>query len=213
MKIFYWLAVLQFLGILNACVPAESGSTTLISHTDGLAQIEFVNRCDHDVVFGRMGAGDFGTIKRGATAVRTLGPDNQQYLALAYYGYKPGAHPGFGNMTLAEFTFNTFHKIDFFDISLVDAYNIGMRINNRGNTCREAICGGDILETCPAAQKIMKDGKVISCSKKGDRDNPNNPSARHFEKRCGNVYSWSGDNEATIGCDAQDYTVTFCPYR
>ncbi len=209
---FQWMlwAVIG-LGLVSCGLSSED-SEVKVSPSDGRAQIEFYNKCPWPVVFGRMGKGDIATLGPQGRNVRDLGPDSAAYPALAYYGYRQGEHPGFGHMSLAEFSINAWNKMDFYDVSLVDGFNIGIRISNRANSCRPAICGGDLVGACPASQKIYVGGKAVACSKKGDRDNPNNPAARLFESRCENAYSWSKDDAATVGCDAQDYLVTFCPY-
>lgn len=199
---------------LSCSDASDEDSTLAMTAQDGRAQILFHNKCDRDVTFGLMGKHDLGTLKPGQKREIDLGPDNRGYPALAYYAYHPGQHPGFGHMTLAEFTLNTnFNKMDFYDVSAVDGYNIGMKIVNGANFCRPAICGGDVLQTCPQSQRIVRNGQVIACTKFGDRDNPNNPATRHFENKCENAYSWSKDDAATVGCTAQDYIVTLCPYR
>ncbi|KAJ6502161.1 thaumatin [Mycena sanguinolenta] len=53
--------------------------------------------------------------------------------------------------TLAEFNFNG-GGTDFFDVSLVDGYNLPMRINNNVG-CGIASCPVDLGPNCPAAQK------------------------------------------------------------
>jgi len=53
--------------------------------------------------------------------------------------------------TLAEFNFNG-GGTDFFDVSLVDGYNLPMRINNNVG-CGIPSCPVDLGPNCPAAQK------------------------------------------------------------
>jgi hypothetical protein len=54
--------------------------------------------------------------------------------------------------TLAEFTFQAGDGQDYYDVSLVDGYNLPMRIsNNKG--CRVADCPVDLGPNCPSQLK------------------------------------------------------------
>ncbi|HEX3642074.1 MAG TPA: thaumatin family protein [Ktedonobacteraceae bacterium] len=82
--------------------------------------------------------------------------------------------------SLGEFNLNSWHGMDFYDISLVDGYNVPMFINTFGGNKPDAItstgcisrpasdgpsgCIHDVNATCPAVlQKKDASGKVISC--------------------------------------------------
>lgn len=76
--------------------------------------------------------------------------------------------------TLAEFNFNSYAGLDFYDVSLVDGSNLPMWINNYGGTtpdtinangCSAAGCTKDVIPTCPAILQIKDaSGKVIACT-------------------------------------------------
>ncbi|RVW16407.1 Thaumatin-like protein [Vitis vinifera] len=52
--------------------------------------------------------------------------------------------------TLAEFALNQFNNMDFFDISLVDGFNVPMALNSTSNGCTRGIqCSADIVGQCP----------------------------------------------------------------
>lgn len=198
---------------LGCSVEDEATSTLLSSPTDNVVAVRFQNNCDVKVKIGRMGSGDFASLSPGNAYERRIGSDSLTHPSYAFYAYRINEHPGFGNMSLAEFTFNpNGSKQDFYDVSYVDAFNIPMTIRPANNgSCPTAGCKAKLNLNCPAGNRIHKDGKVIACSKFGDRDTPNNPAAAHFERHCPEAYSWSKDDWATKGCFAQDYIVTLCP--
>ncbi|KAJ7325936.1 thaumatin [Mycena albidolilacea] len=66
--------------------------------------------------------------------------------------------------TLAEFNFNG-GGTDFYDVSLVDGFNLPMRIDNNVN-CGIPSCPVDLNPNCPAAQKGPTDstGATVGCN-------------------------------------------------
>jgi hypothetical protein len=72
--------------------------------------------------------------------------------------------------TLAEFNFNSWNNLDFYDVSLVDGSNVPMWINiTRGATkdpisstgCSSAGCTKPV--PCPAELQVHASGKVVGC--------------------------------------------------
>ncbi|KAL7222849.1 hypothetical protein ACSBR1_024527 [Camellia fascicularis] len=64
--------------------------------------------------------------------------------------------------TFAEFTLAT---LDFYDVSLVDGFNIPLAaktINGKGN-CTTTGCDADLRPTCPPELAIKANGKTIAC--------------------------------------------------
>ncbi|RYZ59587.1 MAG: hypothetical protein EOP07_03490 [Proteobacteria bacterium] len=193
---------------------SENAATHAVQRSnqgDGQITLEFYNHCPFPIRVGQMGAGDFAYLNPYEGTERWIGGDDAPHLALAYYGYKHDSHPGFGNMSLAEFSFNTsFQWLDFYNISLVDGFNLPIDISAVGAACEPASCNADLLPGCPDSQRIWQNGWTIACSKFGDRDTPWNPAAQHFANACPGAYSWSKDDSKVRGCNAQDYRVTFC---
>ncbi|THH00308.1 hypothetical protein EW026_g2219 [Hermanssonia centrifuga] len=102
----------------------------------------------------------------------------------------PTTGTGIPPATLAEFTLQGSGFVDYFDISMVDGYNLPMRIdNNQG--CGVPDCAVDLGPNYDAY------------------------NFGYTDDACPNVYAYAYDDAtATFTCDsnlAADYTVTFCP--
>ena len=170
----------------------------------------FVNRCGYPVVVGKTWDAPLKTIPGGDNFVHNLGPEGTPKPAIAFYAYREGRNAGAGNITLAEFTLNQ-GGVDYYDVSIVDGFSVPMTIEPLGTQCPIASCDYDVISACPDSAKIMQDGQVIACSKKGDKDNPNNPLTKLIDNFCPEAYSWSKDDTATKGCNnSKDFRITFC---
>nr|CAB3495012.1 unnamed protein product [Digitaria exilis] len=139
--------------------------------------------------------------------------------------------------TLAEFTLDGSGELDFFDVSLVDGYNLPMVVsptntNAGGNgKCAATGCAAELNAACPAGLQVdaAADGPVAcrsACDAFGDAQyccsgaygSPSacRPSAysQFFKNACPRAYSYAYDDAtSTFTCAAgtTDYTVTFCP--
>ncbi|GLJ41589.1 hypothetical protein SUGI_0860580 [Cryptomeria japonica] len=56
--------------------------------------------------------------------------------------------------TLAEYTLNGNGNMDFYDVSLVDGFNIPLSINPTNSQCVASACKADINAVCPAELKV-----------------------------------------------------------
>ncbi|MBA0580553.1 hypothetical protein Gorai_022766, partial [Gossypium raimondii] len=70
--------------------------------------------------------------------------------------------------TLAEFTLDGAGGLDFFDVSLVDGYNVPMLVVPHGGTgqnCTYTGCVVDLNDSCPSELKVMKreGGDGVAC--------------------------------------------------
>ncbi|ORZ07628.1 thaumatin [Absidia repens] len=138
--------------------------------------------------------------------------------------------------TLAEFFFKGANNKDYYDISLVDGYNIPASITPQGGSkkgggdgknCGSSNCKK--LPDCPPNLAIKDgSGKVIgcqsSCSKTGDPkhccvgqyDGPDkckgDKQASNVKSACPDSYSFAYDDQtSTFACEnPSGYTVTFC---
>ncbi|KAJ6589741.1 thaumatin [Mycena capillaripes] len=141
--------------------------------------------------------------------------------------------------TLAEFNFND--NVDWLDVSLVDGYNLPMRIDNNVG-CAIPSCPVDLGPNCPAAQKGPFDstGFPVGCKSActvdalaGHTDNSPNcctgihgtqqtcPSSgvtnyQYFKGNCPNAYAFAYDEPSGTAlwtCSNKNaaYTITFCP--
>jgi len=82
--------------------------------------------------------------------------------------HRGGAPP----VTLAEFTLNGFGDKDYFDVSLVDGFNVPLKIqvnnpneeeNSNKYWCTDPECAVDINQVCPKELEVRKGGKVVAC--------------------------------------------------
>ncbi|KAG8848888.1 hypothetical protein FRB91_010424 [Serendipita sp. 411] len=143
--------------------------------------------------------------------------------------------------TVAEWTLEGENGVDHYDVSLVDGYNLPMRItNNKG--CPIAECAIDLSPTCPAALRGPTDsnGWVTGCMSScfanltgnpanskdccsGEYDTPatcpyqNVDYYWYFKGNCPNAYAYAYDEFSgtalwtCLGSLKADYTLTFCP--
>jgi hypothetical protein len=134
--------------------------------------------------------------------------------------------------TLAEFTLDGSGGNDFYDVSLVDGYNLPMLIEPSGGggagetTCAAAGCAADLNMRCPAELRALGGaacrsacdafGKPEYCCS-GAYANPNTcrptPYSQLFKSACPKSYSYAYDDPtSTFTCSGgRDYTITFCP--
>lgn len=134
-------------------------------------------------------------------------------------------------VTLVEFTIGTAsNDKDFYDVSLVDGYNVGMGVKATGGTgdCQYAGCVGDLNQRCPAELQVTERGSVVACKSAcaafntaefcctGDHATPETcrPTeySEMFKKACPTAYSYAYDDaSSTCTCSRSDYLITFCP--
>ncbi|KAK3006841.1 hypothetical protein RJ639_016574 [Escallonia herrerae] len=131
--------------------------------------------------------------------------------------------------SIAEFSLG---QLDFYDVSLVDGFNLPVvvtPINGKGN-CSVAGCDQDLRSTCPSELAAKSDGKTIACRSacnvfntdeyccRGMYSNPvtcvpTNYSST-FKASCPTAYSYAYDDPTSIlTCSTSDYVVTFCGSR
>jgi hypothetical protein len=135
--------------------------------------------------------------------------------------------------TLAEFTLDGSGGLDFFDVSLVDGYNVPMMVAPQGGSGEKCITTGcieDLNGACPSELRVMSvDGKEgVACKSaceafnspeyccSGAYGTPDTckPSSYSelFKNACPRAYSYAYDDKtSTFTCaNAVDYTITFC---
>ncbi|KAF5176644.1 Thaumatin [Thalictrum thalictroides] len=134
--------------------------------------------------------------------------------------------------SLAEFTLNGggSHNQDFYDISLVDGFNLPMSVTPLGrSSCKSTACGANINSVCPPVLSLKSDGRTISCKSAcvafnqpqyccsgefatPDKCHPTNYS-RIFKNACPQAYSYAyDDRSSTFTCSSgANYIITFCP--
>jgi len=141
--------------------------------------------------------------------------------------------------TLAEFTLSGSNNLDYYDISLVQGFNLPLEITNTAG-CPVASCPVDLDPNCPDVLKGPFDssGNPVGCKSYCEVDpNPtNSPSCctgsystadtcpnstvlyySYFKSNCPNAYAYAYDESSGTAlwtCPTSsnaDYTITFCP--
>jgi len=180
-------------------------------------------------VWGRQGCA-FDASGRGRCATGDCGG--------AFYCNGAGGAPP---ATLAEITLGTTPTAqDFYDVSLVDGYNIPIAmtpVHGSGAHCVPAGCVSDLNRVCPAGLAVRGAGgeggrgRVVGCRSAcaaygapqycctGQFGSPQQckPTAysRLFKSACPKAYSYAYDDPTSIlTCSAgASYVVTFCPHH
>ncbi|XP_006650379.1 alpha-amylase/trypsin inhibitor-like [Oryza brachyantha] len=128
--------------------------------------------------------------------------------------------------TLAEFALNQFNNLDFFDISLIDGYNVGMDLlpdgDGAGCTKGGPRCEADVAAQCPGelrapggcnnACTVFKQDQYCCTGSSADNCGPTDYS-RFFKGLCPDAYSYPKDDQtSTFTCPGgTNYQVVFCP--
>ncbi|XP_051123624.1 pathogenesis-related thaumatin-like protein 3.5 [Andrographis paniculata] len=135
-------------------------------------------------------------------------------------------------VSLVEFTIGDGGEVkDFYDVSLVDGYNVGLGVRASGGSgdCQYAGCMADVNRNCPAELQVVDgDGAVVACKSAceafgkeeycctGEFASPETcpPTdySRVFKTACPTAYSYAYDDlTSTCTCTGADYVITFCP--
>ncbi|XP_038678436.1 thaumatin-like protein 1b isoform X1 [Tripterygium wilfordii] len=147
-------------------------------------------------------------------------------LACGGSGAKPPA-------TLAEFTLNGAGGLDFYDVSLVDGYNLPVLVVPKKIT--KGLCGAtgcliDLNGACPAELRVARENGSASvacrsaCEAFGDPSYccsgaystpdtcPPSPYSLFFKNACPRAYSYAYDDKtSTYTCASANYVIIFCP--
>uniref|UniRef100_A0A0A9E7J7 Thaumatin-like protein 1 n=1 Tax=Arundo donax TaxID=35708 RepID=A0A0A9E7J7_ARUDO len=129
--------------------------------------------------------------------------------------------------TLVEFTLNGSGGKDYYDVSLVDGYNLPMVVEAAAPGCPATGCLVDLNDRCPAELRAGQ-GQTQACRSaceafgrpeyccSGQFGNPDtcHPSvySQMFKTACPRSYSYAYDDAtSTFTCTGTDYSITFCP--
>ncbi|KAL1364462.1 hypothetical protein AAHE18_03G219800 [Arachis hypogaea] len=110
--------------------------------------------------------------------------------------------------TLAEFALNQYNNLDFYDISLVDGFNVPMQFSPTSNGCTRSIsCTADIIGQCPSQLKTNGGCNNPCTVFKTDQYCCNSGScsatdySKYFKTRCPDAYSYPKDDQtSTFTC-------------
>ncbi|KAG7557470.1 Thaumatin family [Arabidopsis suecica] len=122
--------------------------------------------------------------------------------------------------TLAEYALNQYNNLDFYDISLVDGFNIPMEFSPTSSNCHRKICNADIKGQCPNELRapggcnnpctVYKTNQY--CCTNGQGSCSSTGFSRFFKQRCPDAYSYPQDDPtSTFTCSSTNYRVVFCP--
>ncbi|KAF5473648.1 hypothetical protein F2P56_010248 [Juglans regia] len=121
---------------------------------------------------------------------------------------------------------------DYYDVSLVDGFNLPVSVATQGGTgdCKTSSCQANVNAVCPAELQVKgPDGSVLACKSActafnqpqycctGDFNTPDKcPPTNYsmiFEKQCPQAYSYAYDDQnSTFTCSGgPNYIITFCP--
>ncbi|KAL5983285.1 hypothetical protein ACLOJK_017369 [Asimina triloba] len=127
--------------------------------------------------------------------------------------------------SLAEFTLDS--PLDFYDVSLVDGYNLPLSIVPSSGSCEAVRCVNDLNRICPGSLQVKKGGRAVACMSAcmafgepeycctGPFGTPNTckPTSysRMFKSACPKAYSYAYDDPtSTFTCQGTDYVISFC---
>ncbi|KAG6627311.1 hypothetical protein CIPAW_15G118600 [Carya illinoinensis] len=120
---------------------------------------------------------------------------------------------------------------DFYDISLVDGFNLPVSVSTEGGTgdCGTTSCSTNVNAACPAVLQVKAvDGSVIACKSACIAFNqpqyccignntpetcPPTNNSMIFKIQCPQAYSYAFDDPSNLfTCSgAPNYVITFCP--
>ncbi|XP_029126131.1 thaumatin-like protein [Cajanus cajan] len=141
---------------------------------------------------------------------------------------KCGGVGGAPPASLAEFTLDS-QEGDFYDVSLVDGYNLPMSIFPTGGSgqCKTVTCRSDLNRNCPSGLEMRNQSHIVGCKSAcmvfnkpeycctGNFNSPQKcqPTSysKVFKASCPQAYSYAYDDAtSTFTCQGADYLIRFC---
>ncbi|KAJ0088661.1 hypothetical protein Patl1_32252 [Pistacia atlantica] len=132
--------------------------------------------------------------------------------------------------SLVEIKFQTEDGQDYYNLSLVDGFNLPIAVapqNGSGPKCIKLTCSADVNAKCPAELQVKgPNGNVVSCKSACEqfkdpkyccteafKDNcPPTNYATIFKNQCPQAYSYPKDDASSVfACKGANYAITFCP--
>ncbi|XP_068643107.1 thaumatin-like protein [Aristolochia californica] len=124
-------------------------------------------------------------------------------------------------------------KPSFYDVSLVDGYNLPVSVSTKATSpsCSIDGCTNNIKRMCPSELQVTgKGGEVVACKSaclafnldvfccrnaygSPEKCKPNMYS-KMFKKACPDYYSYAYDSPPPlVSCSSNEYVITFCPSK
>ncbi|GLJ41579.1 hypothetical protein SUGI_0860400 [Cryptomeria japonica] len=125
--------------------------------------------------------------------------------------------------TLAEYTLNVNGNTDYYDVSLVDGFNVPLSINPTNAQCTGSACRADINAVCPAELKVeggcntacnVFQTDQYCCTSSYANNCPPTNYSMIFKNQCPQAYSYTKDdssNNYSCPSGTTDHSVVFCP--
>ncbi|CAL5187547.1 unnamed protein product [Lathyrus oleraceus] len=132
--------------------------------------------------------------------------------------------------TILEFALNMYNNLDFYDVSLVQGFNIPIKLTPSSSSCGMVNCTRNITDECPAQLKVPGGcnnpcttfgTSEYCCDLSSAKSVATNASAtctptnysKFFKDRCPSAYSYPKDDAtSTYTCmGGTTYDVVFCP--
>ncbi|KAF2286432.1 hypothetical protein GH714_016890 [Hevea brasiliensis] len=129
--------------------------------------------------------------------------------------------------SLAEFTLDS--PIDYYDVSLVDGFNLPFSILPSGGKvgCKTTHCVSNLNRECPGNLQLKWNGQVVACKSAclafgkpeycctGDYSSPQTCKPTNYSKvfktACPTAYSYAYDDpSSTFTCKGANYWIRFC---
>ncbi|KAI3926549.1 hypothetical protein MKX01_011445 [Papaver californicum] len=124
-------------------------------------------------------------------------------------------------------------KPSFYDVSLVDGYNVPISVSakSKASNCYIGGCLKDLNKICPQELQVLNgDGEVVACKSaclafnhdmfccRNAYGNPNkckpNMYSNMFKEVCPSYYSYAFDSPPPlVSCTTDEYVITFCPNK
>ncbi|XP_065855216.1 thaumatin-like protein 1 [Euphorbia lathyris] len=135
-------------------------------------------------------------------------------------------------VTLIEFTLAENNGQDFYDISLVDGFNVPVSVSPQGgsgDTCITSSCAANVNAVCLPEFQVTGSNGVVACKSAcaalnqpqycctGEFNSPETCKPTNyseiFKNQCPQAYSYAYDDpSSTFSCTGgANYAITFCP--
>jgi len=134
--------------------------------------------------------------------------------------------------TLAQFSLSGEGGLDFYNVSVVDGFNVPILVvpvGGSGENCSSTGCPVDLNNECPTDLRVYNKSKVVACQGAcsalklklfccvGKYSSPETCQLSSyslvFKRACPDAYSYPYDyGTKTFSCSSENYDIIFCPF-